>query len=109
MVDGIQGRPGAFGRMDGAAGQMMLENGRTIGELNTRFPRFTKNEAGRISCKTLVLNGEQSPRWLRKIGELLASSISGSEYAAIPGAAHFPHVERPAEFNVRVLGFLSSS
>jgi pimeloyl-ACP methyl ester carboxylesterase len=109
MVDGIQGRPGEFGRLDGAARQMMLENGRTIGELNTKFPRFTKSEAGRISCKTLVLKREQSPRWLRKIGELLASSISCSEYATISGAAHFPHVERPAEFNARVLGFLSSS
>jgi len=109
MVDGIQDRPGAFRQLDTAVRQMMLENGRTVGELNTRFPRFTKSEAARIACKTLVLNGEHSPRWLRKIGELLASSISGSEYATIPGSAHFPHVEKPEEFNSRVLKFFSSN
>jgi len=109
MVDGIQDVPGAFGRLDGPTKQMMLDNGRTVGELNTRFPKFTRAEAMRIGCKTLVLNGERSPKWLRKIGELLTVSISGSEHATIAGSAHFPHMERPAEFNARLLKFLSSA
>jgi len=108
MVDGIQDKPGAFGQLDDETRQMMLDNGRTIGELNTKFPRFTRTEAARIACKTLVLNGERSPKWLRKIGELLASSISGSSRVTIPGSAHFPHMEKPAEFNGELLKFFAS-
>lgn len=109
MVDGIQDRPGAFGQLGGATRQMMLENGRTIGELNTKFPRFTRAEAGKIACRSLIVNGERSPKWLRKIGELLADSIKGSEYAIISGSGHFPHIERSGEFNARMSKFLSSS
>jgi pimeloyl-ACP methyl ester carboxylesterase len=108
MVDGIQDRTGAFSQLDEGIRRMMLENGRTIGELKTKFPRFTKAEASRIACKTLVVNGETSPKWLRRIGELLASSIGRSEYARILGSAHFPHVERPAEFNGKLQKFLSA-
>lgn len=109
MVDGIQDRTGAFGELDRSTRQMMLDNCRTIGELNTKFPRFTRVEAAGIACKTLVVNGERSPKWLRKIGELLASSISGSERATIAGSAHFPHIERPAEFNSVLSKFISSA
>ena len=108
MVDGIQDRPGAFGQLDSQTRQMMLDNARTIGELNTKFPRFTRTEAASIKCKTLVINGERSPKWLRKIGELLASSISGSEIASVAGSAHFPHVEKSEEFNAILLRFLAS-
>jgi pimeloyl-ACP methyl ester carboxylesterase len=108
MVDGIQDTPGAFGRLDSSIKQMMLDNGRTIGELRTKFPKFTRTEASGIACRTLVVNGERSPAWMRKIGELLAGSISGSEHAIIADSAHFPHIERPAEFNARLLKFMSS-
>ena len=107
MVDGIQDSVGAFGRLDGPTKQMMLDNGRTVGELNTKFPRFTRTEAMAIGCKTLVVNGDRSPKWLRKIGELLAKAISGSEYVTIGGSAHFPHMENPADFNVRLSKFIS--
>jgi pimeloyl-ACP methyl ester carboxylesterase len=108
MTDGIQDRVGAFGQLDGQTKQMLLDNARTIGELNTRFPRFTSRQAERIMCKTMIVNGESSPKWLRKIGELLASSISGSERVIISGCAHFPHMEKPVEFNAALSKFLSS-
>lgn len=109
MVDGIQDKRGAFGELDSETRQMMLDNGRTIGELNTKFPLFTRTEAAKISCKTLVVNGERSPKWLRKIGELLAGSIGGSSHVIIPGSAHFPHFEKPVEFNGELQKFFSSA
>ena len=108
MVDGIQDETGAFGRLDNETRQMMLDNGKTIGELKTRFPLFTRTEAAKISCKTLVMNGDRSPKWLRKIGELLAGSITGSKYVVIPSSAHFPHLERPDQFNDELLKFFAS-
>ncbi|MDV3294158.1 MAG: alpha/beta hydrolase [Nitrososphaerales archaeon] len=108
MVDGIQDSRGAFNRFAEEERKMMLENGRTIGELKTRFPAFRKAEASRISCRALVLNGESSPLWLRKIGELLAKAIPKSEYARVPGSAHFPHIQNPVEFNRQLRAFLSA-
>lgn len=99
---------GAFAVLPEESKKMMLENGRTVGELRTRFPRFTPAEARHVACSTLILNGESSPVWLRRIGELLGRSIPGAKVSVVPGTRHFPHVENPALFNEKVLAFLGS-
>ncbi len=58
-VDGIQNRVGAFAELPDSAKEMMLDNAKTIAELRTRLPPF-KAQAGKISCRTLVINGQQS-------------------------------------------------
>ncbi len=109
MVDGVQDSRGAFARLGEDERRMMLENGRTIGELKTKFPVFRKGEASLIPCRTLVLNGASSPLWLRKIGELLSKAIPKSDYALVAGSAHFPHIQNPGEFNRRLRAFLSTA
>jgi pimeloyl-ACP methyl ester carboxylesterase len=106
LNDGIQGESGSFRKLSADAQKMMNENAKTIAELKTKFPVFARGECGRIRSKTLVVNGELSPLWLRRIGERLASSIPRAESAKIGKAHHFPHIENPAEFNTRVLDFL---
>lgn len=108
QVDGVQNSPGAFTRMNEETRRMMTENGRTVGELKTQFPNFTRREAAKIACRTLVVNGDSGTLWLRKIGELLAASIPRSQLVRISGSAHFPHIENPVEFNKALRGFLSS-
>jgi pimeloyl-ACP methyl ester carboxylesterase len=108
-VEGVQDTPGALALLPEEVRKMMLENGRTIGELRTKFPSFTAAEAKRMACRTLVVNGEHGPLWLRRIGELLGRSIPAARREVIPGARHFPHLENPQEFNQRVLGFLAES
>jgi non-heme chloroperoxidase len=107
-VDGVQDKPGAFAAMPEAQKRMMIDNARTIAELRTRFPPF-RAQIGRIACKTLVINGEESALWLRRIGGLTASSIPHAQGAKIARARHFPHIENASEFNERVLSFLSAS
>ena len=106
LSDGIQGEQGSLGRLSVDARQMMKENAKTIGELRTAFPVFTKTDCARINCRTLVINGELSPLWLRRIGDLMAESISGASSVKIGKARHFPHIESPVEFNNPVLDFL---
>lgn len=106
-VDGVQDRPGAFAAMADAQRAMMLDNARTIAELRTRFPPF-KGRIGAIASRTLVVNGRESALWLRRIGQLAASSIPGAQLALVSGARHFPHIESASEFNERVLAFLSA-
>ena len=107
-VDGVQDKPGAFAAMPEVQRRMMIDNARTIAELRTKFPPF-KAQIGKIVCRTLVINGEESALWLRRIGELAASSIPLARGAKISRARHFPHIENVSEFNERVLSFLSAS
>jgi len=107
-VDGIQDSQGAFASMPDPVRKMMLDNARTIAELRTKLPRF-KPHVGKISCRTLVINGEQSALWLRRIGELTAKSVPHGKSLKIQGSRHFPHLESPSEFNSKVLNFISKS
>ncbi len=108
-VDGVQDRKGAYAALPEETRKMMLENARTIAELRTKFPRFTSAEAAKIRCPTLVVNGEQSALWLRRIGSLTAGAVPGARHELVAGSRHFPHMENAAEFNAKVLGFLDGA
>jgi pimeloyl-ACP methyl ester carboxylesterase len=105
-VDGVQDMKGAFRGLPEETRKMMLDNAKTVAELKTRFPTFTAKEAGLISCPTLVINGEESARYLRKIGELMAKAVPRAKRIMVPRSRHFPHMENPEYFNDQVLGFL---
>jgi pimeloyl-ACP methyl ester carboxylesterase len=108
MVNGVQDDQRGFAKLGDEAKRMMVENGRTIGELKTKFPNFTRADAGKIQCKTLVVNGGSGTLWLSRIGDILAASIRKSERIKVAGAAHFPHMENPAEFNQSLGRFLAN-
>ena len=105
-VDGVQDMKGAFKGLPEDTRRMMFDNARTVAELKTRFPMFTAKEAGMISCPTLVVNGEESALYLRKIGELMAKAVPKARRVMVPRSRHFPHMESPEFFNGKVLGFL---
>jgi non-heme chloroperoxidase len=105
-VDGIMNKKDAFEQFPESLREMMKDNARTIGELGTKFPVFTKEDAARISASTLLVNGADSPKFFHSIVDELASAVPKSEVARIPSSAHFPHVENPSEFNTRLLEFL---
>jgi non-heme chloroperoxidase len=107
-VDGVEDQPGTFRSFPEDVRTMMVDNARTIGELRTHFPPF-KSQIGKIKCKTLVINGEHSPIWLRRIGELFASNLPNSERIMIADARHFPHMENASKFNQRILEFISKN
>ena len=107
-VDGVQDLPGAFAAMPETQRQMMADNARTIAELRTKFPPF-KGHIGKIACRTLVINGAESALWLRRIGELAASSVPKAQRATVSKARHFPHIENAPEFNDKVMRFLSAT
>jgi pimeloyl-ACP methyl ester carboxylesterase len=105
-VDGVEDSRGAFAKLPEETKRMMLDNARTVAEQKTVFPRFTAAEAGRISRPTLIVNGEGSALWLRRIGELLDRAIPSARRVMISGARHFPHMQNPGDFNGQVMSFL---
>lgn len=108
-VDGVQDMKGAFRSFPEATRKMMLDNGRTVAELKTKFPSFTAKELSRVSCPTLVLNGDRSALYLRRIGELVTKAIPGAKRVVVPESRHFPHMENYATFNQEVLKFLGGA
>ena len=100
-------RHGVFEKFPEPVRTMVKENERTVGELMAEVPVFGREEASKISAPTLLIHGTESPAVLHVIVDRLGKAIPKSEVSMISDAAHFPHFEKPQEFNQLVLGFLS--
>ena len=59
-----------------------------------------------ISPPTLLVAGEAEEREIFEQMALMATKIPSARWHVIPGAAHMPNFERPAEFNRILDGFL---
>jgi 3-oxoadipate enol-lactonase len=67
--------------------------------------RSTVGRLSQIGVPTLVILGEwDGPNPL----ELLAAEIPGAQTVIMLGTAHYPFLEKPAQFNQIVLDFLGS-
>jgi 3-oxoadipate enol-lactonase len=64
------------------------------------------DRAGEVMAPTLVLTGEEDRDDMQAIADRLSAVIPNARRASIPGAAHIPSLERPAEFDQLVLDFL---
>jgi len=60
---------------------------------------------GEIRCPTLVLAGALDQPDILEIADRLAAGIPEARQEIVPGTAHVPPMEKPAEFNELVLGF----
>src|SRR5215472_13586444 len=88
--------------------QMVLDNARTFPlALSARPPAFSCATLRGITLPTLVVSGEQSPRSLILIDEIIAKCIAGSRLAVIPEAAHLMSYQNPTAFNDALLDFLA--
>ena len=72
------------------------------------FQRFNVTaDLGRIQVPTCIVSAELDLLKPRKYGELMHRAIAGSEFHVIPGAGHVVVLERAAEVNTIILGFLA--
>ncbi len=62
---------------------------------------------GELAAPALVVTGELDLADMQAIADHLVARFPDARRARIPGAAHLPSLERPAEFNCLVLGFLA--
>jgi len=106
-LDGIMNMHGAFEQLPEPVATMTKENERTVGELMAKVPAFGREEASKITAPSLLIHGTESPMVLHAIVDRLGKAIPNSEVSTVSGAAHFPHFEKPREFNDVVLGFLA--
>jgi pimeloyl-ACP methyl ester carboxylesterase len=98
-LDGLQQRQNAFDQFPEQVKSMLMDNKETIRELTTKLPPFTSEEAATVSAPTLLIRGENCPKALATIVELLAKNMRKSQSTTVSNSAHFPHFENPEEFN----------
>lgn len=61
-----------------------------------------------LRAPTLVIVGALDFPHVREVSDRLASELPHATLRVVPGAAHFPMLEAPAEFDQAVRGFLNS-
>jgi pimeloyl-ACP methyl ester carboxylesterase len=99
--------PGAFDTQPEAFRQMILDNARTVPlQLSApRPPAISCTTLSGVKAPTLVVGGEQTPRYLALINEVVVQCIPGSRLVVIPKAAHLMSHQNPAAFNEALLHF----
>jgi pimeloyl-ACP methyl ester carboxylesterase len=107
FIDGLMNRRGALEQLPEDVRIMLKENSKTIGEVETKYPIFTKEDAARISAPTLLMKGANSPKVLPAIVDILSKSIPNTEVVTLADSTHFPHIENAERFNEKVLEFLA--
>ena len=63
-------------------------------------------DLGRLGMPCLVLVGEADPLAPSHVMQAMAKAIPGARMAVIAEAGHLAHLERPADFNAALTGFL---
>ena len=72
------------------------------------FQRFdVAADLGRIQVPTCLVSAELDILKPRRYGEFMHQAIAGSEFHLVPGAGHVAVLERAAEVNTIILGFLA--
>jgi 3-oxoadipate enol-lactonase len=66
-------------------------------------------DLGRIQTPTLIASAELDLLKPPKYGEIMARAIPGAEYHLIPGSGHVAVLEKAAEVNTLILGFLAKN
>lgn len=104
---------GFFDQLPPQVRQSVLQNvGEFHKQLEAEMPReFDLQQLGNISSKpVLFVNGGQSPKFLVRITEILASKVPKSERFVIPGVTHELGLSsKPDVFNSYVLEFLAKN
>jgi non-heme chloroperoxidase len=109
FLDGINGKEGFFYQLSSHTRTMIMENVKSLGwELASISQHFTCKDAQRVAVPTLLVKGEQSPKFLHHIIDILAGCLPNNEQTTIPEESHeLGRMEKPEVFNTSVLEFLS--
>jgi pimeloyl-ACP methyl ester carboxylesterase len=69
-------------------------------------PNYRAADLARIRTPVAIVDGDHDEAIKRAHTEYLARTIPGAKLIILPGVSHFAMLQRPAEFNAALLGFL---
>ena len=101
----LVGRPDLIPMAEQRYAQLDLQ---AAARLCESFARFNVTaDLGKIKAPTCIASAELDMLKPRKYGKIMHQAIAGSEFHLIPGAGHVAVLEKVAEVNTIILGFLA--
>jgi 3-oxoadipate enol-lactonase len=87
---------------------LVMDNSRLWGYQRTEQPLSPPaiDRLAEIACPALIIVGEEDLPHIKSIARLLADNVATATLVTIPGAGHFPNLDRPRLFNGAVAAFL---
>jgi pimeloyl-ACP methyl ester carboxylesterase len=108
FVDSVS-MPGIWRKSPVAFRRMAVDNAATLPkQFRDPLPAYERVAAAELKCRTLLIEGEKSPRMYRDNVEKLAGWIGHVDKRSIAGASHGMNVTHPAAFNRLVEAFVTS-
>jgi pimeloyl-ACP methyl ester carboxylesterase len=77
-----------------------------VGQLQRTEPNYSADDLAEIHVPVAIVQSEFDEFIKPEHAEYLAHNIPGAELILLPGVSHFAPLQRPAQFNRMMLGFL---
>ncbi|WP_027798169.1 alpha/beta fold hydrolase [Paraburkholderia dilworthii] len=107
FVDSVSA-PGSWRKSSAAFRTMAADNAATLPkQLRDPLPAYSRDAARGVKCRTLLIEGQRSPRMFRNNVEKLADWIDYADKQTIAGASHGMNVSNAGAFNRLVHSFAS--
>ena len=107
FVDSVSA-PGSWRKSSVAFRTMAADNAATLPkQFRDPLPAYSREAARSIQCRTLLIEGQRSPRMFRNNVEKLAEWIDYADKQTIAGASHGMNVSNAGAFNRLVHSFAS--
>ena len=101
--------PGFWRKSPASFRTMAIDNAATLPkQFRDPLPAYSRDAARDVQCRTLLIEGEKSPRMFRNNVDRLADWVDHAEKQTIAGASHGMNVAKPGVFNRLVHAFASS-
>ncbi|RDJ97581.1 alpha/beta fold hydrolase [Paraburkholderia lacunae] len=108
FVDSVS-MPGFWRKSPPSFRTMAIDNAATLPkQFRDPLPAYSRDAARDVKCRTLLIDGEKSPRMFRNNVEKLADWVDYADKQTIAGASHGMNVANPGVFNRLVHAFVSS-
>ncbi|CAB3795113.1 alpha/beta fold hydrolase [Paraburkholderia caffeinilytica] len=108
FVDSVS-MPGFWRKSPAGFRTMAIDNAATLPkQFRDPLPAYSRDAARDVQCRTLLIEGEKSPRMFRNNVDKLADWVDHAEKQTIAGASHGMNVAKPGVFNRLVHAFVSS-
>jgi pimeloyl-ACP methyl ester carboxylesterase len=109
FVDSVS-LPGYWRKSPSNFRTMAIDNAATLPkQFRESLPAYTRAAAGDVKCRTLLIEGEKSPRMYRNNVEQLTAWVEHADKQTIARASHGMNVANPGAFNRLIQSFVSTS
>lgn len=77
-----------------------------VGQMQRTQPNYSAGDLAKIRVTVVIVQSEHDEFIKREHAEYLTQNIPGAELIELPGVSHFAPLQRPAQFNATMLGFV---